>query len=464
MNRIDNPYQHLAYSALQVADAILAGGLFLVFWKMQVIPESAQIEYGALTLLIAFATPACMSLAGAYRGWRMGGILPELRSVIAGCIFLFVSLAVAGALLKVNHVFSRIIVGQWFLTWVGLLIVTRVAMRFVLRLVRRNGRNTRRAVIVGAGDTGRQISEAIAKQPGLGLRVLGLFDDSKIEPVNGLPVLGSTKDALEYVNTMKVDLVYIALPMRKEKKIKRLVSALSDTTASVYIAPDMFSYGMLLSGQTDYLGGTPTIALWESPFHGVSSVIKRLSDIVLSSFILLLISPLMLGIALAVKLSSRGPVFFVQWRYGLNGEPIRVFKFRTMRVIEDGYEFVQATKDDPRVTRVGAFLRKTSLDELPQFINVLLGTMSVVGPRPHAVAMNEEYRKLISGYMLRHKIKPGITGLAQINGFRGETDTVDKMEGRVRFDLEYIRKWSLLLDLIIIGKTIRHCVSSSEAY
>ncbi|TVM19498.1 undecaprenyl-phosphate glucose phosphotransferase [Oceanidesulfovibrio indonesiensis] len=464
MNRIDNPYQHLAYSALQVADAILAGGLFLAFWKLDVIPQTAQTEYEALTLLIAFATPACMSLAGAYRGWRTGGILPELRSVLTGCIFLFISLAVAGALLKINHVYSRIIVGEWFVTWVGLLVTTRVAMRLALRLVRRNGRNTRTALIVGAGTTGRRISEAIARQPGLGIRVVGLLDDNKTEPVDGVPILGSTMETLAHVNAMKVDIVYIALPMRKEKKIKRLVGALTDTTASVYIAPDMFSYGLLLSGQMDYLGGNPTIALWESPFHGVSSVIKRVSDIVLSSTILLLISPIMLGIALAVKLSSRGPVFFVQWRYGLNGEPIRVFKFRTMRVMEDGYEFVQATKDDPRVTRVGAFLRKTSLDELPQFINVLLGTMSVVGPRPHAVAMNEEYRKLISGYMLRHKIKPGITGLAQINGYRGETDTVDKMEGRVRFDLEYIRKWSLLLDLIIIGKTIRHCVSSPEAY
>ncbi|MFW5733587.1 MAG: undecaprenyl-phosphate glucose phosphotransferase [Oceanidesulfovibrio sp.] len=464
MNRIDNPYQHLAYSALQVADAILAGGLFLAVWKMQGIPPDVQVQYEALTLLIAFATPACMSLAGAYRGWRTGGILPELRSVVTGCIMLFISLAVAGALLKVNQVYSRVLVGQWFLGWLVVLMVMRVTMRMSLRLVRRNGRNTRRAVIVGAGGTGRRIGEAIAKQPGLGIRVLGLFDDAKQEPVDGLPILGTTKDIMDYVNRMKVDLVYIALPMRKEKKIKRLVSSLSDSTASVYIAPDMFSYGLLLSGQTDYLGGTPTIALWESPFHGVSSVIKRLSDIVLSSVILLLISPLMLVIALAVKLSSKGPVFFIQWRYGLNGEPIRVFKFRTMRVLEDGYEFVQATRDDPRVTRIGAFLRKSSLDELPQFINVLLGTMSVVGPRPHAVAMNEEYRKLINGYMLRHKIKPGITGLAQINGYRGETDTVDKMEGRVRFDLEYIRKWSLLLDLIIIGKTIKHCFSSTEAY
>lgn len=463
MNRIDNPYQHLALSALQVGDAVLAGGLFYAFWNMHVIPVGSEMAYQVLTLLIAFAAPASMSLSGAYRRWRTSSIFAELRSVLTGCIILFIGLAVAGALFKVNQIFSRVMFGEWFLTWTGSLLFARALVRNALRVVRKRGGNIRKAVVVGAGNTSKSIAEAIAHEPGLGIRLLGLFDDSKNRQQDELPVLGTTKEVLEYVNREKVDIVYISLPMRKEAKIRRLVGALSDSTASVYIAPDMFSYGLLLSGQTDYLGGTPTIALWESPFHGVSSIIKRLSDIVLSSMILFLISPLMLAIALAVKLSSRGPVFFVQWRYGLNGEPIRVFKFRTMRVMENGYEFVQAVRDDPRVTKVGAFLRKTSLDELPQFINVLLGTMSVVGPRPHAVAMNEEYRKLIAGYMLRHKIKPGITGLAQVNGFRGETDTVDKMEGRVRFDLEYIRKWSLLLDLIIIGKTIKHCVTA-DAY
>ena len=191
---------------------------------------------------------------------------------------------------------------------------------------------------------------------------------------------------------------------------------------------------------------------------------KRIEDICVASAILMLISPLLLCIAIAIKLDSKGPVFFKQIRYGLNGKPILVYKFRSMSVMENGADVKQAVKNDPRVTKVGSFLRKTSLDELPQFINVVLGNMSVVGPRPHAAAHNEEYRKLITGYMLRHKVKPGITGLAQIRGWRGETDTLDKMEKRVECDLEYIRTWSLLLDIKIIFLTVFKGFINKAAY
>jgi putative colanic acid biosynthesis UDP-glucose lipid carrier transferase len=210
----------------------------------------------------------------------------------------------------------------------------------------------------------------------------------------------------------------------------------------------------MLSGGVNYLGDIPAIALWESPFLGLNAVMKRTFDIVLASVILVLISPAMLAIAVAVKLTSPGPVLFVQKRYGLNGQPINILKFRTMTVCESGENFTQCTHCDPRVTPVGAFLRRYSLDEFPQFLNVLEGSMSIVGLRPHAVAMNEEYRKLVSGYMLRHKVKPGITGLAQVNGFRGPTETLDKMQNRVSMDLEYIRTWTPLLDLKIILRTI----------
>jgi putative colanic acid biosynthesis UDP-glucose lipid carrier transferase len=246
--------------------------------------------------------------------------------------------------------------------------------------------------------------------------------------------------------------IYIALPMASQPRILKLLEDLRDTTASIYFVPDIF-VSDLIQARVDSIGGLPVVAVCESPFYGFNAVVKRISDFVLASLLLALISPLMLGIAAGVKLSSPGPMLFKQRRYGLDGKRIVVYKFRSMTVAEDGDVVRQATKNDSRVTRFGAFLRRSSLDELPQFINVLQGRMSIVGPRPHAVAHNEMYRKLIRGYMIRHKVKPGITGLAQVNGLRGETDTVDKMKARIDYDLAYLRSWSLALDLRIILKT-----------
>jgi putative colanic acid biosynthesis UDP-glucose lipid carrier transferase len=260
-----------------------------------------------------------------------------------------------------------------------------------------------------------------------------------------------------------VHLIYLSLPMASQPRIRELLDALKDTTASVYFVPDMFVTD-LIQGRTDSVCGLPVISVCETPFRGPAGVLKRISDVVLASIILLLISPVMLVIALAVKLESPGPVIFRQRRYGLDGEEIVVYKFRSMKVTEDGDAIVQARKGDARVTRFGAFLRKTSMDELPQFVNVLQGRMSVVGPRPHAVAHNEQYRQLIKSYMVRHKVRPGITGWAQVNGFRGETDSLEKMEGRIRCDLDYLRNWSLRLDLFIIFKTVRLVFQDRAAY
>jgi putative colanic acid biosynthesis UDP-glucose lipid carrier transferase len=220
----------------------------------------------------------------------------------------------------------------------------------------------------------------------------------------------------------------------------------------------------LIQGRSDSICGLPVISVCETPFRGPAGVWKRTSDLVLAILILILLSPLMTAIAIAVKFQSPGPIIFRQRRYGLDGEEIVIYKFRSMSVIEDGSLIEQARKNDSRITRLGAFLRKTSMDELPQFINVLQGRMSVVGPRPHAVAHNEQYRRLIKSYMVRHKVKPGITGWAQVNGFRGETDSLEKMEGRIRCDLDYLRNWSLRLDLFIILKTIRLVFRDTAAY
>jgi putative colanic acid biosynthesis UDP-glucose lipid carrier transferase len=275
--------------------------------------------------------------------------------------------------------------------------------------------------------------------------------------------LGTLERLADYVRANPVDVIYIALPMASQPRILRLLEDLRDTTTSIYFVPDIF-VSDLIQARVDFIGELPVVAVCETPFYGFNGLVKRVSDFVLAGTILLGISPLMAAIAIGVKLSSPGPVLFKQRRYGVDGRKIVVYKFRSMTVAEDGDVVRQATRNDSRITKFGAFLRRTSLDELPQFINVLQGRMSVVGPRPHAVAHNELYRKLIRGYMIRHKVRPGITGLAQVNGMRGETDTVDKMKLRIEYDLAYLRNWSLALDLKIILQTVAVVLRGQNAY
>jgi putative colanic acid biosynthesis UDP-glucose lipid carrier transferase len=295
-----------------------------------------------------------------------------------------------------------------------------------------------------------------------GVRFVGYFDDRGGSRINE-KVLGPLSALGDYVRANNVEVIYIALPMASQPRILKILEELHDTTASIYFVPDIFVFD-LIQARVDSIADLPVVAVCETPFYGFNGLIKRVSDFVLAGTILVLIAPLLVAIAIGVKLSSPGPILFKQRRYGVDGRKIVVYKFRTMTVAEDGDVVRQATRNDARVTRLGALLRKTSLDELPQFINVLQGRMSVVGPRPHAVAHNELYRKLIRGYMIRHKVRPGITGLAQVNGFRGETETVDKMKGRIEYDLAYLRNWSVLLDLQIVLKTVVVVLRKQNAY
>jgi putative colanic acid biosynthesis UDP-glucose lipid carrier transferase len=314
----------------------------------------------------------------------------------------------------------------------------------------------RTAVIVGAGETGSALAERLQAVQSPAIRIAGFFDDrrdDRLKETRRETILGSFGDLGDYVRSRRADLVYITLPMTSRERVLSLLDQISDTTASIYFVPDVLLLDAI-QARIGHVGGMAVLAVCESPFRGVNGLVKRASDIVVASAILALSLPVMIAIAVGVKLSSPGPTLFKQHRYGLDGRPIVVYKFRTMIVTEDGESIRQATRGDTRVTRFGALLRRTSLDELPQFINVLQGRMSVVGPRPHAVAHNELYRKLIRGYMIRHKVKPGITGWAQINGLRGETDTLEKMRARIEHDLTYLRNWSLALDLQIVLKTI----------
>lgn len=393
-----------------------------------------------------------------------------MRDVVTGWLAMMVLLALIGWVSGTLGAFDQRAILAWLVaTPPALFAAHRLIPAILPRLLAAEGMQ-RTAVIAGANETGSRLAERIGATPLLGIRVAGFFDDRAAGRIDNTgrntgrdTSLGALSQLAEYVKVHHVDLIYIALPMASQPRILRLLEELHDTTASIYFAPDVHLFD-LIQARVDTIGGLPVVAVCESPFYGASGMIKRVSDIVLAAAILVLISPLMLAIAIGVKLTSPGPALFKQRRYGLDGREIVVYKFRSMRVLEDGNVIRQATRDDPRVTRLGAFLRATSLDELPQFINVLQGRMSVVGPRPHAIAHNEMYRKLIRGYMIRHKVKPGITGLAQVNGLRGETSSLDKMQLRIEYDLAYLRRWSLLLDLQIVLKTILVVLRKQNAY
>ncbi len=362
--------------------------------------------------------------------------------------------------------FPRDVIYSWLIATPFALMTANSLARWIIPNVLAMEGNTRTAVIAGCNDIGTRLAENFGSNKFIGVRFVGYFDDRQRDRLDGIgdaPLLGSFDQLAEYVKTHHVDHIYLALPMATQPRILKILDNLKDTTTSIFFVPDIFVTD-LIQGRVDQVGGMPVVAVCETPFTGASGVVKRISDIILSILIMILISPIMLFAAIGVKLSSPGPVIFKQRRYGLDGKEIIVYKFRSMTTCDDGKDVKQATRGDSRITRFGAFIRKTSIDELPQFINVLRGEMSVVGPRPHAIAHNEYYRTRILEYMLRHKVKPGITGWAQVNGYRGETETVEKMEKRIEYDLEYLRNWSLSMDLWIIIKTAATTLKDSSAY
>ncbi len=347
------------------------------------------------------------------------------------------------------------------LQWVGVAIG-----QSALRRLAAEPQNRHTAVVIGAGPLGVKVAKALHEAHEQGVDFVGYFDDRTDERLHAeaTPLrVGSLKDAATFIRAHSIREVYITLPLGSQPRIVELLEQLQGTTASIFFVPDVFGIS-IIQGRLQDLNGVPVVGICETPFTGTNDLVKRVSDIVLASIILILISPVLLAIAAGVKLSSPGPAIFRQKRNGLDGGEIVVYKFRSMRAMDNGSVVKQATKADPRITRFGAFIRRTSLDELPQFINVLQGRMSIVGPRPHAVAHNEQYRQLIKAYMVRHKVRPGITGWAQVNGHRGETDTIEKMQARVEYDLEYLRNWSLGLDLQIIARTIKLVFFDRNAY
>ncbi|WP_424193397.1 undecaprenyl-phosphate glucose phosphotransferase [Ampullimonas aquatilis] len=436
-----------------IEPAVIVLTLFIITLISTGTIRGAELVLGLIVFSLSY--PGQLSLAK--------GMVSDFVAIVGRWALTFILLLLFGWGTNFLPAFDQDVIWRWAICVpFTLYLANFVVVLFMPKLI---AMEHRRAIIVGASEVGKKLSEQLAATPYLGIEFLGFFDDRPPERIgiDESKLIGNMSEVATFQNKEHVDAIYIALPMGSTPRIMKLLDDLRDTTASIYFVPDIFVYD-LIQARIDNINGLPVVAVCESPFYGINGIVKRLSDIVISALVLLLISPLLLVVAAGVKLSSPGPVFFKQKRYGLDGLEILVWKFRSLKAMEDGKQAFQAvTQKDPRLTPFGSFIRKTSVDELPQLINVLKGEMSIVGPRPHAVMMNEHYRKLIPGYMVRHKVKPGITGWAQVNGYRGGDD-LESMKMRIEYDLEYLRNWSLRLDLFIIFRTVGVVMSDKNAY
>lgn len=457
-------YQNGFATAYRLTDMFLISLVYLIVLLVMQLPVNS---FNAALLLVGLIIyMICAEALDIYRSWRTYATSLMLKAVCWAWLLTSLLTICSLFLFAPAQSVSKQAVLFWLFAGLPVLTSWRMVFRLVLSRYRRHGHNSRSAIVLGANQLSYNLVKQLGQHDELGIRFEGFFDDREKQR---LPyelrelICGTIDEGIALAKSRKVDYVYIAMPMSAEQRIMDLLGRCSDTTANVYIIPNFFIYN-LLNARWQNVGSIQTLSIFDTPFEGANNALKRIEDILLSSLILTLIAVPMLVIALAVKLTSPGPAIFKQVRYGLGGKPILVYKFRSMSCQDNGNKVKQASRNDRRITPLGAFLRRTSLDELPQFINVLQGRMSIVGPRPHAVAHNEEYRKLIEGYMLRHKVRPGITGWAQINGFRGETETINKMIKRVEYDLDYIHRWSVGFDLRIIFMTLFKGFTGSNVY
>ncbi len=413
-------------------------------------------RFVTLALLSIVVFNLVTSFRSLYRPWRLKTLPKELTDL---AILLTVSFLVDIAAVAIvtdwgrEETYFLVVARWWALSLLGIFI-GRAALRLVLRVWRAGPREHRLVAFYGAGETAAYLAQVFREHPWMGFDLVGFFDDMpesrRGEP--NLPVSGGLDDLVQMARERTVSAVYITLRMGSESKAKEILDRFGDTTASLHYCPSLSDLD-LLGGRWDDVFGVPVISVITSPFDELGRHLKRLEDLVLVALLLPIIALPALAIALAIRCTSPGPALYFQSRHGLGGRPFKIWKFRTMYTMDNDSQFVQAKAGDRRVTPLGAFLRRTSVDELPQIVNVLLGDMSFVGPRPAPLKYNEEHRGLIYRYMLRHKVKPGITGLAQVNGCRGETESLEKTAQRTAYDLEYINNWSIWLDLKILFRT-----------
>ena len=457
---------------LRVADAVIVLLAASAAWITRFHDEPSKdlgIEAYA-TVLAVLLTIHILQAAGLYNFSQLTNLFGQVGRLLLAWAAVMLSLLALGFITKMNREIaetSRLWVGLWFIYGFFGLFTARMVLKHQIQRWQAGGRLTRNLVVVGAGEHGQRLIEHLTRHGNTAERVIGVFDDrhSRVpEYVSGFPVLGSVNDLLTFARSSPIDQVIVALPWDAENRLLAWMKKLRSLPVDVRLCPDMIGFH-LPHRQVTHVGGVPMLNVFDKPLAGWNYIVKSMEDRVLAAAILVLILPVLLMLCALIKLDSRGPVLFRQKRYGLNNEVIEVFKFRSMYIDRcEDRAVTQATRHDPRVTRIGRILRRTSLDELPQFLNVLGGTMSIVGPRPHAVAHNEQYSRLIDEYLARHRVKPGITGWAQVNGLRGETETLEKMEQRVRYDLYYIENWSLLFDIRIILRTLFVGFSHPNAY
>jgi putative colanic acid biosynthesis UDP-glucose lipid carrier transferase len=440
--------------ALRVADALIVVVAAIVSYGVRHGTYALPNLYLMAVMAAVALTVNYMHIARVYQFSNLTRLTTQLGLLAMSWPAVMLSLIALAYFTQTSIAFSRAFVLGWFLLSFGAFVLARVLLLMQIDRWRKAGRLSLNVAVIGAGPLGRQLLRHLASLGEEQYRIVGVFDDAvKVTLVEGYPHRGTVDDLVHYVRTHPVDEVIVAVPWHDTADIQAIVKRLKVLPINVKLCPDYVGWTLPVRRFLP-LAGVPMLAVLERPLSGWNFVLKALEDRVLAAILIVLFAPVLLLIALAIKLDSSGPVFFRQKRYGFNNNPITVYKFRTMHVGAGSDVTVQqARRNDPRVTRVGAILRRTSLDELPQLINVMNGEMSLVGPRPHAVVHNEQYAKIIDDYLSRHRVKPGITGWAQVNGLRGETDTPEKMARRVQFDLYYIDNWSLLFDVKILMLT-----------
>ena len=459
--------------AVRLIEFLIVAGLGVLVHRVylsEVVPF--DLPYATAVTGLAILTVLVFQAAGAYAVSAFRAFFLFGLRIRAGWSLVLLIALMMVFFAKIGGNFSRVWLASLYFLGAGVLILERLVLSFLVASMTRSGRFDRRTAIVGGGQAAEAMIKALDAQPESGIRIVGLFDDRdearSPDVVAGYPKMGSVDDLVEYARRTKLDLVVFTLPISAEKRILQMLAKLwvlpidirlSAHTSKLRLRPRSYSY----------IGSVPVLDVFDKPIADWDLVLKGLFDRVVGALLLVLVSPVLVAAAIAVKLDSRGPVFFRQKRYGFNNELIEVFKFRSMYADRlDATAAKLVTKDDPRVTRVGRFIRRTSIDELPQLFNVVFkGDLSLVGPRPHALHAKAEdrlYDQVVDGYFARHKVKPGITGWAQINGWRGETDTEEKIQRRVEFDLYYIENWSVFFDFYIVAMTPFALMKSENAY
>ena len=438
--------------------SVLSLMIYCTYWRTLEIPS----EYISILIINTLLILSVFPNFGLYYSWRGRSKLQRNASVGYAWLTVLMALVVLTFAMKNSAAFSRV----WFFTW-GItayfyLVIYRLVFDFILERLRKKGINRKKILVFGAGEVGREVQKKLKENYEVGFDVAVFVDDNSA--LHGTTIDGVLVNAPGKLMELLDDCheLWIALPLRAEKRVLEVLHLTRHLTAVIRFIPDIYNFRLLNHSITE-IASIPIIEINGTPMSSTSHVIKRIEDIVLSLLIAILISPIVILVAILIKLTSKGPIVYKQYRHGWNGKTIKIYKFRSM-YFDDKDNFIQATKNDSRITPIGRFIRRTSIDEFPQFLNVLQGRMSIVGPRPHPISMNEDYKDKIDNYMQRHKVKPGVTGWAQVNGLRGETETMEKMEKRIEYDLFYIQNWSIWFDLKIILLTIFKGFMGKNAY